>query len=387
MVNNGYGAPGEGGPDGGPGRGPRDGVGELGEGLGADELELRRMLQGAVGGLQPSEGALDHLRVAVPRRRARKRQALVGAAAAVVLLGTGVPAALHVAGSGGGADANAANAGHGRPVPGDTGGATAGEEAAGNPSGELGGGSGSTGAGSGKGGTAHPDKPQPPTTGTTDGQVTDGTADPATSGPANLPVCTADQLAATAGPVGRPTANGKVYGTFRVVNISSADCVVEAPVTLGLHANGAADSARIGVAPHTADGPATQLPAPSTAVASMALKPSAAYEVKFGWVPKDTCPTEGGGTDPEPSTSPTEPETTTGGGGSTGEETGGTATDTGSDTTTGTEPQLLKADGPTEADGSVTVTHTPTTGAPTAEATIPQACAGTLYHTGILPAE
>ncbi|MCH0539782.1 hypothetical protein I3F58_09440 [Streptomyces sp. MUM 203J] len=364
------------------------GEGDLGGGLGADELELRRMLQGTVGGLQPSDGALDHLRLAVPRRRARKRQALVGAAAAVVLLGTGVPAALHVAGSGGAADASAANAGHGRPVPGDTGGsgATAGEEVTGNPSGELGGGSGGTGSGGGKGGTKHPDKPQTPTTGAADGQVTEGVSDPTASEPVNLPACTADQLAATAGAVGKPTANGTVYGTFRVANVSSADCAVDTPVTLGFRANGAADSARIGIAPHGADGPATQLPVPSAAVDSVALKPSAAYEVKFAWVPKDTCPVDGG-TDPEPSTSPTEPETTTGGSGSTGEETGGTATGADADTATGTEPQLVIADTPTEAAGSVTVTHTPVPGAPTAEATVPEACAGTVYHTGILPVE
>ncbi|MDV9193752.1 hypothetical protein R6L23_37025, partial [Streptomyces sp. SR27] len=43
-----------------------------GEGHGDDELALRRLFQGAVSGLEPSKGSLEHLRRAVPARRARK---------------------------------------------------------------------------------------------------------------------------------------------------------------------------------------------------------------------------------------------------------------------------------------------------------------------------
>ncbi|MCZ0980185.1 hypothetical protein O1L60_17650 [Streptomyces diastatochromogenes] len=53
---------------------------EPGTGDGDDELALRRLFQDAVSGLEPSHGSLEHLRRAVPARRARKRQALVGAA-------------------------------------------------------------------------------------------------------------------------------------------------------------------------------------------------------------------------------------------------------------------------------------------------------------------
>ncbi|MGW4705839.1 hypothetical protein ACWEP1_36530, partial [Streptomyces sp. NPDC004285] len=74
---------------------------EPGPGEGGDELALRRLFQDAVGDLEPSLGSLEHLRRAVPARRARKRQAIVGAAAAAVLIGTAVPAFVHVAASGG----------------------------------------------------------------------------------------------------------------------------------------------------------------------------------------------------------------------------------------------------------------------------------------------
>ncbi|MCP9945271.1 hypothetical protein LUX12_11550 [Streptomyces somaliensis] len=48
------------------------------------------------------------------------------------------------------------------------------------------------------------------------------------------------------------------------------------------------------------------------------------------------------------------------------------------------EPQLVREEG--VADGSVSVTYTPAAGGPRAAATVPGACAGTIYRTGILPA-
>ncbi|CAM5418148.1 hypothetical protein STANM309S_03678 [Streptomyces tanashiensis] len=93
---------------------------EPGPGEGDDELALRRLFQDAVGGMEPSLGSLEHLRRAVPARRARKRQAIVGAAAAAVLIGTAVPAFVHVAASGGLSAANPVNAGHGEQAQGGT---------------------------------------------------------------------------------------------------------------------------------------------------------------------------------------------------------------------------------------------------------------------------
>ncbi|MEU2409605.1 hypothetical protein ABZ609_35665 [Streptomyces rubiginosohelvolus] len=44
----------------------------------------------------------------------------------------------------------------------------------------------------------------------------------------------------------------------------------------------------------------------------------------------------------------------------------------------------LYEDGGTTAEGSVAVTHTPESGAPTAQTEIPNACSGTIYRTGVL---
>ncbi|WOI63272.1 hypothetical protein [Streptomyces fradiae] len=349
--------------------------------LGGDELALRRLLQGAVGGLEPTEGALDHLRRAVPARRARKRQALVGAAAAVILLGTGVPAAVHVAGADTASDANAINAGHGAQVQGGTGddAGPAGEQAAGSPSGEL---------SAGKGRTSPSAAPPSAASGVSDG--VGGAPDASPSSPAKAPVCEAGQLAVSAAEAGGPGEDGAVYGTFRITNVSGGDCTVDAGGTVGFGTSGAADPGRISVVRHGAGSAASGLPAPSSAVASLVLKPSGAYEVRFAWVPSETCPVSGGsggsgsggggGQSPEPTPSQTteEPPPTTGG------TTTGTPEGGGADAGPAVEPQTLRADG--HAEGSVTVTHTPSAGGPTATVTVPNACAGTIYRTGLLPA-
>jgi hypothetical protein len=91
-----------------------------------------------------------------------------------------------------------------------------------------------------------------------------------------------------------------------------------------------------------------------------------------------------------PSPSPT-PEASP----STGGDTGGT--DPGSDggTEGTTDPDPLDGDEPGGEDAgdpptpqatSVQVVHTAEPGAPVAATTIPNACAGTLYRTGVLPA-
>lgn len=82
-------------------------------GAASEEEALRGLLHGAVEGLQPSAGALERLRHAVPARRARKRQALLGAAAVALLAGTAIPALMHLAGREGAATDHAAMAGHG----------------------------------------------------------------------------------------------------------------------------------------------------------------------------------------------------------------------------------------------------------------------------------
>jgi hypothetical protein len=191
-----------------------------------------------------------------------------------------------------------------------------------------------------------------------------GGTDPSASAPAAL-TCTADQLGGAFGTAAAPDATGAVYGSFTVSNVSTSACTVTGAGTVSTLAQGAADGANVGVATHVGGDAAAGLPDPSTEVTSLVLQPGTSYVVKFAWVPSSTCPTAA---EPTPDPTPTQ---------GTG-ETGGT-TDSG---VAGTSPQLLVEDG--TLDGSVVVSSTAATGGATASVTVANACAGTVYHTGIL---
>ncbi|MFD8640900.1 hypothetical protein ACFV14_11390 [Streptomyces zaomyceticus] len=363
-----------------------------GEGDGDDELALRRLFQGAVSGLEPTPGSLEHLRRAVPARRARKRQAIVGAAAAAVLIGTAVPAFVHVAASGGiSAAGNPVNAGHGEEAQGGTGTETGveGGQSSRGPASSV-----SPSQGAADGSSGKPQRPGPGVSGTGPRQ-TQG------AGSGSLR-CGAEQLGVSGAGAGGPDGEGKVYGTFRITNISGQDCVVDGSGVVSFEARGAADPARISVIRHTSGDGGGGLPDPSQESSSLVLGPSGSYEVKFVWVPSETCPTTG--TSPTPTTPPpteqptTPPPTENPTGGNTGnpEPTegagsggGGTEPGTGAeagagaDAGTGAAPQLLREDGGL-ADGSVLVSHVAEPGGPAASAIVPNACAGTIYRTGIL---
>ncbi|MFE6059475.1 hypothetical protein [Streptomyces sp. NPDC056431] len=356
-----------------------------GEGDGDDELALRRLFQSAVSGLEPSSGSLDHLRRAVPARRARRRQAVVGAAAAAVLIGTAVPAFVHVASSGGvSAAGNPVNAGHGEEAQGGTGAETGveGGQSAAPPASTV---SPSQSATDGSAG-----KPQRPGPG-----VSSTGRQEADTRPGAFPACEAAQLGVSSAGAGGPDSEGRVHGTFRIANISDRACIVEGSGVVGFEARGAADPARISVIRHTSGDGGSGLPDPSQEFSSLALKPNASYEVKFVWVPSETCPTTPvtpTPTEPPPTEPPTTPPTTdtpTGGTGtpdpSEGTGSGGSGTDpgTGPDAGSGAAPQLLHEDGG-PADGSVLVSHVAEPGGPSASATVPNACAGTIYRTGVL---
>ncbi|MFJ1857529.1 hypothetical protein ACIOHA_09475 [Streptomyces anulatus] len=328
-----------------------------------DEVALRRMLHGAVRELAPSEGTLDHLHRAVPARRARRRQAVVGAAAAALLIGTAVPAFVHVATSDGPSAARPAIAGHGEQAQGGNG-DDSGPEAPGRRTVEP-----TERESEGSAGEADPDPS--PTKGEgsdPDGAVTGEATDSPSADFASLPVCDPSQLGVASAGTGAPGADGTVYGSFKIANVSGTDCTVSSNGTVGFTAIGAADPLKIGVVQHSAGDAAPGLPDPSQEPGTVLLKPAMAYEVRFAWVPNDTCPTVGPSPSPTPSAD--------GAGGSVGE--GGT------DQPSGVETQSLREDGGATAEGSVAVTHTPETGAPTAETKIPNACSGTIYRTGVL---
>ncbi len=336
------------------------------DGLGSEELALRTMLHQAVGGIQPTDAVLDHLRRAVPARRARKRHAAIGMAAAALFIGTAVPALLHVSNVTGSEAGPSVNAGHGSQTEGgkDNGkGPDGGESTSGGDSGTV---KDKPTAGP-SGGATDPDK------GGGSGSTTGG-ADP-TSSSATTPTCDATQLGSATASVGGPDGSGTVYGTFRVVNVSTASCTVGGTGTVSTLAQGAADSSKVATAEHSAGDAAGDLPDPSTSVSGLVLAPGAAFTVQFAWVPSETCPTTGttdGGTTGGPTESPTPtPSAST--------DSAGAASTSGEP---GTTPQLLTEDG-TE-DGSVTVSYTAEAGAPTVTETVSNACAGTVYRTGVM---
>ncbi|MFH8885839.1 hypothetical protein [Streptomyces californicus] len=325
-----------------------------------DEVALRGMMQGAVRDLTPADGVLDHLHRAVPARRARRRQAVVGAAAAALLIGTAVPAFVHVATSNDASTARPAIAGHGEQAQGGNGDG-ADPEAPDRQTAEP-----TDRRSEGVTGEADPDpSPTRGEGGDPDGTATAKQPDPSAVDYAMLPVCDPGQLGVASAGTSAPGADGTVYGSFKIANVSGKDCTVSSNGTVGFTALGAADPLKIGVVQHAAGDAAPGLPDPSQEPGTVVLKPTMAYEVRFAWVPADTCPTTGPSPIPTPSAD--------GAGGSVGDGTD----------QSGTAPQSLTEDGGT-AEGSIAVTHTPEAGAPTAETKIPNACSGTIYRTGVL---
>ncbi|WP_190052409.1 hypothetical protein [Streptomyces lomondensis] len=332
------------------------------QGLDSDELDLRRMLHQVVQEVEPRDGTLDYLRKAVPQRRARKRQAVVGMAAAALFIGTAVPALVHVSNATG-SEANPSVAGHASQT---QGGASEGK----GPDGGESSAAGTSGKPEGKDKGDKKEKDEEKGTGSSPGAPQG--ADPSSSTAAGIPACTAAQLGPAAGSSAAPDSTGAVYGSFRVTNVSAASCTVSGPGSVSALPQGAADATKVGAARHAAGDAAAGLPDPSLEAAQLVLQPGTAYDVKFAWVPTETCPTPGGdpGDPGDPTPDPTPSGDTT--------DTGGTST--GGDT--GTAPQLTTEDG--TAEGSVAVTYTPETGSGAATVTVSNACAGTVYWTGLL---
>ncbi|GGU71615.1 hypothetical protein GCM10010211_41680 [Streptomyces albospinus] len=329
------------------------------------------MLQSRVADLEPAADALDQLRRAVPARRQRRRHALVGAAAVVLLGGTAIPAMVHVADFVDGSGDRSANAASSRRAEHDTAG-TRGEgtgQASARPTGNDGRkpGSGRT-AGTGDQDAATPGA----------GAVAGvGTPAPNTTMDVSSPACGRDQLGRATSTVAPADSVGRVYGAFRVVNTSSAACSVQGGGTVDLTPQGSTKSDKVHVVDHTTGDDATGLPDPATTPDQLVLKPGQAYEVKFAWIPaagggKTGCVTPGPSPTPDPSKGPAAspaaaapPPDGAGGGQAGGGATGGSGA----------------------AAGGVLLSHTPEAGEPVAaDAKIAEACAGTVYRTAPLAA-
>ncbi|MET9297435.1 hypothetical protein [Streptomyces sp. NPDC003077] len=338
-----------------------------------DERDLRALLRSAVSDLEPAPDALDHLRRAVPARRRRRRHALVGTAAALLLCGMSVPAMVHVVDLDGGSGDHPANAASSQRTPGGASG-THGE-------GTEGGGMHPTSGpvpgkptesagpkGRDKAPEKHGDRTRPETTAPAPAGTMDATS----------PTCVRRQLGRGSGTVGPADAQGRVYGAFRVVNTSQRTCSVDGGGTVGALAQGSTDLSRVHVVDHTSGDAATGLPDPTAMPDELVLKPGQAYEVKFAWIPEDGgCATPGTSPSPTPSS----------------EAPAGTPSDTNSaDVAPNAEGNQAGgnegAPGDVPAPGGVVLSHTPEAGEPAAaDATITDACAGTVYRTGALPAQ
>ncbi|WP_431782120.1 hypothetical protein [Streptomyces chumphonensis] len=257
------------------------------DGVPGDEPELRRLMRDAVRDVEPSHDALEHLRHAVPARRARKRQVMVGATAAVLVAAVSVPLMTTGVVPGPlGTDertnaAHSTDAGGGKPYGGrDNAGAD-----------------GSSGAAA-DGGPREDGAPAAPTEGTTRSPDDPGLG-------SSSPRCLRDQLGEAAAQVGDPDAGGVVHGSFRLTNVSGDSCRVDPEDQLTATAQGEADADAVTVLDHTDGGRATGLPSPSASERALILRPGESYEVRFAWLP-DTARGPAGCPAPEPEPEPSE---------------------------------------------------------------------------------
>jgi hypothetical protein len=323
--------------------------------LTSDEAALRALMHSAVDGLPASPDALEHLRRAVPLRRQRRRQAMLGAAAAVLLVGLAVPAVVRAAGTSGDASASPADAGSSYAVT---------PHSTGHPDSGTAGPPGAPTSVPGYG--SRPAKESAPA----------GAPPKTDAGGPPAPDCSSAQLGQGVSKAGSPDSSGRVYGWFRVSNVSDTPCTVPSGGIVQAVAHGSADQGAIQVVDHTRGDPASGLPV-SSSNAPVVLSPGQDYEVAFAWVP-DTTKAPGCAATTTPPTTPSSTPTVT--------ATDGTDQSTDS---SGTDDAAQPPDGDPPASppaSSVTLNHTPAAGAPVVDGPVIQgACAGTVYTTPPMP--
>lgn len=331
-----------------------------------DEQSLRRLLHDAVDDIEPAEDALEQLRQAVPARRARRRQALGGAVAAAVLMGAAVPAVWQVAATDDGTADHSTNAASSH--------RHAHETPQGRPDGEDGAGARpgpSAGASRSPQGEQRKDEGGKSSGPSPTSPAGAAVPDPTSSLTAMAPACARSQLGNGSGTVGAADKAGRVYGAFRVVNVSRRSCAVGGPGMVAVHTEGGAAGPRVSVVDHTPGDPAPGLPDPDGEGGQVILQPGQAYEVKFAWVPvADGGPTgctrdRGATATPSPASSPVGvlPPLSP---------------------TPAAKPEASGTPGEVKPPPGLVLTHTPATGEPAVEAQIPDVCAGTVYRTGPL---
>ncbi|MFJ3214775.1 hypothetical protein ACIPLC_02445 [Kitasatospora sp. NPDC086801] len=372
----------------GAGQRPSDGADG---GLSAEERTVRDLMRSAVAGIQPEPGGLPRIRYAVPRRRAARRGAWTGAAALALAVAVALPAlhdGEHLGLSGGPGSADASSPVVAAP----TGTTTGGTTGTGTPSRPGPSGTGDTASPSGTP-TASPS----PGASTTRADGTTAPPVPAASTGDNpiTPLCTRADLGQGGAQVGSADAGGRIHGSFTVYNVSGRSCRLGGPGAVAVTAVSGTDRSRVRTADHTAGDPAGDLPAMDAE--PPVLAPQAGYRVPFAWVPDRTCPTSGG-------TATTGPTSQGGANPAIGGSQAPAATDAApaSDAsaapsanpqasssasagpTNAPSPTATPTGNPTAPPATATIAHTPAPGSPAAAtATLPVACAGTLYRGGV----
>jgi hypothetical protein len=338
--------------------------------LTADEAALRRLMHSAVRDVAPAPDALGRLCSAVPARRARRRQILVGAGAACLLAFAAVPAVLQATGTVRTQTPNSSNAAssHSSNGTGSNEGPDGHESGAGPADGAAHG----RGKGSGRQSTAAPLISSP----TWGGGSSVG---PGNSLAANAPACTGAELGEATGDSGSADVSGKITGYFKATNVSTAACTVDGDGDVTATAQGSADASAVTVVDHTPGDPSGL---PDDSSQTLILAPGQSYEVDFAWIPASGgdsggCPAT---SDPTPSDAPTGDGSGSGSATDAGSASSGT-TDGGTNTTAS---QASYTTATSSDPASVLITHVAEAGSPTYGLTLTGVCAGTVYRTGLL---
>ncbi|MGW2375512.1 hypothetical protein [Kitasatospora sp. NPDC001683] len=355
--------------------------------LSSEERALRELMRHAVAGIQPGTGALPRIRQAVPRRRAARRGAWTGAAALALAVAIALPVLregdrLGLSGGPGSTEANGATLA-----------APSGTALGGGATGvgtHTGSGSGDTTPSAGTG-TASPspgaDATRPGTatptgaTGTADGGI--------------LPLCTRTDLGQGTAQIGPADAQGRIYGSFTVYNVSGHSCRLGGPGAVAVTGVSGTDRSRVRTADHSPGDPAGNLPAMDAE--PPVLAPQAGYRVPFAWIPDQGCGSSGGATG-APTTGANQASLTTQAPAASGAAPASGASaapsanpQASSSPTSGTSsapsPTATPSGNPTSAQATATIAHTPAPGSPAAAtASLPVECGGTLYRGGVQPA-
>jgi hypothetical protein len=371
--------------------------GERGEPFGEpldEEEALRRLMRDVVSDIEPGSRSLDHIRRAVPMRRVRRKQALLGAVTAVlailtmpVLMQAGVVSgplgpdeqgsAAHSEQTGGSGE----RSGESGERSGGSGGADEGGKASKGDGSESEGGRG-RGKGRDRSGAA---SVSPSVSGSGSAESPGGSEGLSSTSPR----CSHDQLGNAAAQLGTPDDQGKIYGSFRLANISGDTCRVKGTDMLVAVARGKAKSGAVQVLDHTEGDKADQLPSPGEVRDDLILRSGEAYQVRFAWVP-DSERGPGGCPLPEPESKP-EPDRRPD---NSGDDPGGSGGDPGGSTGDGNEPNDVSTLGDSGdrrngggSESGVTLRYTPAVGdSRSSQVFLNGVCSGTVYRTGPLPA-